>query len=108
MSHFIDCNCLPCSVVGGGPAEEGANAMRWTDEIQRAFYNGWKSIHGLKHQTVDNPYGFTIQIFGPTTVQKNDLTLFRESEINGLFANFQQANPLWSQCRIFGDSAYKP
>ena len=107
MSHFIDCNCLPCSVVGGGPAEEGANAMRWTDEI-RAFYNGWKSIRGLKHQTVDNPYGFTIQIFGPTTVQKNDLTLFRESEINGLFANFQQANPLWSQCRIFGDSAYKP
>ena len=69
VSHFINCNCLPCSVVGGGPAEEGANAMRWTDEIQRAFYNGWKSIHGLKHQTVDNPYGFTIQIFGLTTVR---------------------------------------
>ena len=32
VSHFIDCNCL---------AEQGANAMRWTDEIQRAFYNGW-------------------------------------------------------------------
>ena len=69
VSHFINCNCLPCSVVGGGPAEEGANAMRWTDEIQSAFYNGWKSIHGLKHQTVDNPYGFTIQIFGLTTVR---------------------------------------
>ena len=40
VSHFIDCNCLPTSVVGGGPAEEGANAMRWADEIQQAFYNG--------------------------------------------------------------------
>ena len=40
VGHFIDCNCLPCSVVGGGPAEDGANAMRWTDEVQRAFYNG--------------------------------------------------------------------
>ena len=38
VSHFIDCNCLPTSVVGGGPAEEGANAM-WADEIQQAFYN---------------------------------------------------------------------
>ena len=62
VGHFIDCNCLPCSVVGGGPAEDGANAMRWTDEVQRAVYNGWKSIHGLKHQTVNNAYGFTIHI----------------------------------------------
>ena len=51
VSHFIDRNCLPTSVVGRGPAEEGANAMRWSDEIQQAFYNGWKSVHGLKHKT---------------------------------------------------------
>ena len=107
VGHFIDCNCLPCSVVGGGPAEDGANAMRWTDEVQRAFYNGWKSIHGLKHQTVDNAYGFTIHIAGPTTVRKNDLTLFRESDINGIFSRLQENSTIWSQCRIFGDSAYK-
>ena len=35
-------------------------SRRWTRSAevakrrQRAFYNGWKSIHGLKHQTVNN------------------------------------------------------
>ena len=50
-AYMIDCKCLPTSVVGGGPAEDGANAARWDVEINRAFYNGWKSVHGLKHQT---------------------------------------------------------
>ena len=49
--YFIDCKCSPTSVVGGGPADDGANAARWDVEVNRAFYNGWKSIHGLKHQT---------------------------------------------------------
>ena len=49
--YFIDCKCSPTSVVGGGPAEDGANAARWDVEVNRAFYNGWKSVHGLKHQT---------------------------------------------------------
>ena len=40
VSHFIDCNCLPCSVVGGGPAEQGANAMRWTEYLE-AMPNIW-------------------------------------------------------------------
>ena len=51
VSHFIDCNCLETCVVGGGPAEPGANAARWNEDIQRSFYNGWKSINGMKHQT---------------------------------------------------------
>lgn len=29
VSHFIDCNCLPTTVTGGGPAEAGANAARF-------------------------------------------------------------------------------
>ena len=37
VSNFIDCNCLPTSIVGSGSAEEGANAMRWADDIQQAF-----------------------------------------------------------------------
>lgn len=107
VSHFIDCNCLPTSVVGGGPAEEGANAMRWSDEIQQAFYIGWKSIHGLKHQTIDNAFGFTIDIEGPTTVRHNGLTLLRESEANNTFRDLQLNSTASKQCRIFGDSAYK-
>jgi hypothetical protein len=53
FAFFIDCNCLETSRPGGGPTEDGANARRWNPNLQRAYYNGWKSIHGLKHQTVD-------------------------------------------------------
>lgn len=104
VSHFIDCNCLPTNVVGGGPAESGANAARWNDDIQRAFYNGWKSIHGLKHQTTDNAFGFTEDIYGPTSVRRNDLVLLRLSNIVGRFRALQEGNEY--QYVIFGDSAY--
>ena len=69
VACFIDCNCLSTSVVGGGPSEGGANAHRWHESIQRAFYNGWKSVHGLKHQTVDCAYGLTIHMYGPTSLR---------------------------------------
>ena len=102
---WIDCNCLECDVVGGGPAEQGANALRWDESIQRAFYNGWKSTHGLKHQTVNNAYGCVVDIEGPWTLRRNDMTLLRISEINDRMRDLQVGEP--TQCIIFGDSAYK-
>jgi hypothetical protein len=75
VSHFIDCNCEETSRPGGGPTEGGANAARWDQDIQRAFYNGWKSIHGLKHQSVENAYGFCEDLFGPESLRRNDLNL---------------------------------
>jgi hypothetical protein len=62
VSHFIDCNCLETERVGGGSAEAGANAARWDPHIQRAFYNGWKSMNGLKHQTVDDAYCDSVEV----------------------------------------------
>jgi hypothetical protein len=62
VAGFIDCNCLQTCRVGSGPSEEGPDALRWDEEIQRTFYNGWKSIHGLKHQTVDLAYGMTADL----------------------------------------------
>lgn len=106
VGHFIDCNCLPTSVVGGGPAEDGRNAARWDEAIQRAFYNGWKSIHGLKHQTVDNAYGITVDIAGPTSLRRNDLTVLRISDINDRMAQLQGGDAVDDQVIIFGDSAY--
>ena len=73
---------LPISVVGGGPAEEGAKAMRWYVKIHEAFYNGWKSLNGLKHQTVNNAGGFTKDMFGPKSLRRKELILLRESHIN--------------------------
>ena len=61
---FIDCYCLQTDVLGGGSAEGGENAERWDPNIQKAFYNGWKSIHGLKHQTMDVAYGMTVDMYG--------------------------------------------
>lgn len=104
VAHFIDCNCLPTSVVGGGPAEDGANAMRWDEAIQRAFYNGWKSIHGLKHQTVDNAYGMTVDMKGPDSLREHDLTVFWESNINARMAACQDGER--DQYITMGDSAY--
>jgi Fe-S-cluster containining protein len=133
---FIDCNCLTTSVTGGGPAEAGANAIRWSDMVQRAFYNGWKSTHGrfnstcsnaynftnihhlspltsplpsplpgLKHQTVDNAWGMTVDMYGPTSLRRYDTTLLGLSDINDRFARVQAGDE--HQFQIFGDSAYK-
>jgi hypothetical protein len=98
---FIDCNCLESDRPGGGPSEGGANSARWDADVQRAFYNGWKSIHGLKHQTVENSHVFTKDIYGPTSLRRNDLFLFRESNIN------DRIRRLGRNWVIFGDSAYK-
>lgn len=110
VAAFIDCNCLATSRVGGGPAEEGANARRWSSLIQEAFYNGWKSVHGLKHQTVDIAHGMTIDIFGPTSLRRNDLVLLRESDVNGRLSEvlkYEKVDANDVQYIIFGDSAYR-
>lgn len=72
--------------------------------IQRSFYNGWKSIHGLKHQTVDIAHGITIDIYGPMSLRRNDLTLLRQSDIVNRLRDLQSNND--SQYVMFGDSAY--
>ena len=105
VAFFIDCNCLPISVTGGGPGESGANPARWDTLIQRAFYNGWKSIHGLKYPTLDNAYGMTFDMHGPTSLRRNDLYVLAKSDINNRIAEIQLQAML--QFIIFGDSAYK-
>ena len=57
VAMFIDntvyANCRP----GGGPTVDGPNSPRQHPLIQQAFYNGWKSVHGIKWQTVSLPNG---------------------------------------------------
>ena len=101
---FIDCNCLECCRPGGGPCDEGTDATRWDPLIQKAFYNGWKSNFGLKHQTVDCAYGMTIDLHGPWSLRRNDLTLLRESNINNRLRDLQIGSPV--QLNIYGDSIY--
>jgi hypothetical protein len=128
VAGFIDCNCMETCRVGGGPRSgkshyndcllfyiifaklllflnsctDGPDSDRWSCLIQQAFYNGWKSIHGLKHQTVDNAYGITMDIAGPTSVRANDLRVLGDSDmierLNDLFAGEDV------KYKIFGDS----
>ena len=60
---------------------------------------GWKSVHGLKHQTVDLANGLTMDMYGPHSLRRNDLYLLRESKINNLMKAL-------TELYIFGDSAY--
>ena len=85
---FIDCNCLDTSRPGGGPAEEGTDAARWHPLIQRAFYNGWKSVHGLKHQTVDTAFGMTMDIYGPYSLRNQNQLASYDNHYK-----YQQAGP---------------
>jgi hypothetical protein len=103
-AFFLDCNCLETSRVGGGPRADGPDADRWQDNVQRAFYNGWKSIHGLKHQTLDLAHGFTADMFGPTSLRRNDLKLLSLSRLNSRLRETQIGRE--RQMRGFGDSIY--
>ena len=97
---FIDCNCFRTDRPGGGPLGDGTGSLRWSNDVQRSFYNEWKSIHGLKYQTVDNGLGFTMDVFGPIPLRGNDMSLFLHSRINESMENLGE----WC---IFGDSAYR-
>jgi len=101
---FIDCNCLKTCRPGGGPLTGGHDAPRYDTLIQQSFYNGWKSQHGLKHQTIDIAHGITCNLFGPMSLRRNDLLLLGESGVLGkleeLFAGSEQ------KITVFGDSAY--
>jgi len=47
------------------------------------------SIHGIKHQSVENAFGMCEDLYGPESVRENDLTLLRLSKINTRFRDIQ-------------------
>jgi len=101
---FIDCNCLKTCRPGGGPITGGHDGLRYDTLVQQTFYNGWKSSHGLKHQTLDMAHGITCNLFGPLSLRHNDLHLLGQSnliyKLEALYYNSPQ------KVTIFGDSAY--
>jgi len=101
---FIDCNCLKTCRPGGGPLDGGHDARRYDTLVQQVFYNGWKSIHGLKHQTIDTAHGLTCHLFGPLSLRRNDLFLLGQSRV--LVKINDLNNRMYRKVSIFGDSAY--
>ena len=49
---------------------------------------------------MDNAFGFTIDVFGPVPLRGNDMSLFRDLNINQRMSEF-------GEYKIFGDSAYR-
>jgi hypothetical protein len=98
--NTMNASCRP----GGGPQRDGTNAPRNDPLIQRAFYNGWKKLHGIKFQTVDLPNGMNFMVWGPFSVRHNKLWALRHSELNQKISTCQNENDM--QYSTYGDSAY--
>ena len=111
VTAFIDNNCLEMAITGAGPLAPGPEAPRYGDEVQRSMYNGWKSQHGVKDQTVDGASGHTWDLYGPLPIRQNDLHLLRESQIlhrwKNTISGIPQSDNHVPSMKIFGDSAYK-
>ena len=100
IDNTMNATCRP----GGGPARDGRDAPRNDPLIQRAWYNGWKKIHGLKWQTIDLPNGMNFHVYGPISVRRNDLTSARWSQINAKLDRLQAMSEY--KYVVYGDSAY--
>ena len=101
IDNTMNATCWP----GEGPARDGTHAPRNDPEIQRAWYNGWKKLHGLKWQTIDLPNGMNFKVDGPFSVRNNDLTTLHVSDILVKLEALLNLFHLETY-RIYGDSAY--
>jgi hypothetical protein len=100
IDNTMNATCRP----GGGPMRDGTEAPRNDPLIQRAWYNGWKKLHGMKWQTVDLPNGMNFHVWGPISIRHPDIISLRESHINDLLQGLQLGEDV--QYVIYGDSAY--
>ena len=75
--------------LGGGAGDE-RNAPRNDPLIQRAWYDGWKKLHGLKWQSVDFPNGMNGHVYDSISIRRNDLTTVNWSRINALWVALQE------------------
>jgi len=98
--NTMNSSCRP----GGGPRQPGVLADRNDPLIQRAWYNGWKKLHGLKFQTIDLPNGMNAHVWGPFSVRHNDNWSLTNSNLNEILRVAQLGNRM--QYNIYGDSAY--
>jgi hypothetical protein len=103
---FIDCSidkiCRPFS----GPAGdfEGAGRRDVDGIAQRAFYTGYKKIHGIKVETIFLPNGLCT-LFGPVSARVHDVTgVLQMSQLNHFLVQIQLGKQ--HQYQALGDGAY--
>ena len=101
---FIDNTVFATSRPGGGPTQDGPGAPRNIPLIQQSFYNGWKSVHGIKWQTVGLPNGMMLHAWGPASCRHNDNWTLNQSNITDILGTAQNGYDLYYV--MYGDSAY--
>lgn len=62
------------------------------NHIQRACYSGHKRFHCLIYQTITTPDGIIFHMYGPEEGRRHDMTLYRNSGIDGIMANSLKVN----------------
>lgn len=103
VSCFID-NTMFAFCRPGGNTQEGEASPRASLILQQAWWNGWKKLHGMKWQTVILANGMDLNVFGPLSVRRNDLSSLAESKFEEKFRELQLDMPV--KTKTHGDSAY--
>ena len=108
IDNSIDQTCVPCSDPRGDYL--GAARKAEYDEMQRAFYTGYKKFHGIKYETILLPNGIST-LFGPVSARHSDRGVLLMSAVNNFLTNLQNGlfaeNGLPVFYSVLGDSAYR-
>jgi hypothetical protein len=103
---FIDCSIDAIRRPGSGPNGdyEGAARRPGHDEVQRAFYTGYKKLHGIKVETVLLPNGIST-VFGPVSARVDDVNgVLQMSQLNEFLIAIQSNKA--HEYQALGDGAY--
>ena len=103
---FIDCSIDKISRPFSGPRGDypGAGRRNEYSVAQRAFYTGYKKIHGIKVETVFLPNGIST-VFGPVSSRLHDVNgVLQMSNLNEFLVSIQEQNQ--HEYQALGDSAY--
>ena len=101
---FIDNTVYNTCRPGGGPTQDGPASPCYHPPIQRSYYNGWKSTHGIKWQTVGLPNGMMFHAWGPVSCRHNDCRTLDASDIKRQMKALQESHV--DKYVFNGDSAF--
>jgi hypothetical protein len=107
VALMIDCVMMAFSRPGG-VLHEGPASDRVPKEVQEAWWNGWKKIHGMKWQTVLLACGMDFLVYGPLSCRSNDLNALDESRVQDILRELCNHGIGEYLFMMFGDSAYNP
>jgi hypothetical protein len=115
LAHCVGSMDLLDVTPMSGPRGDYKGAARKAayEDVQRAFYTGYKKFHGIKVEAIHLPNGMSF-LFGPVSARHNDAGLLQMSNIDNYLAAIQDgkftvATPDGQRSvtySVLGDSAF--